>query len=122
MLQAEYLSEDDVITGTAAADLVSGDIVFDPMLRAGVVCGMTGVKTGKPYSATAKGRFRVKAKTTDTFAAGALVYWDATNKEATSTTTSNNVIGRADVAKTNGQTSVVVLLNSAGKSFVDTTA
>ncbi len=116
MLQAEYLSDSDEFQGTAAADLVSGDVVFDGMLRAGVVTGLTGVKTGKRYSATAKGRFRVKAKSTDTFALDALVYWDATNKEATSTTSGNKVMGRADVAKTSGQTTVDILLNNHGKS------
>ena len=114
--QAEYLSDADEFVGVAAADLASGDVVFDAANRAGVVCGMTGVKNGKRFSAVAKGRFKVKAKTTDTFAADALVYWDATNKEATSTSAGNKVMGRADAAKTSGETSVVVLLNNHGKS------
>jgi predicted RecA/RadA family phage recombinase len=116
MGQADYLSDDDEFVGVAAANLESGDVVFDAANRAGVVTGMTGVKSGKRFSAVAKGRFKVKAKTTDTFAADALVYWDATNKEATSTASGNKVMGRADAAKTNGQTTVDVLLNNHGKS------
>jgi predicted RecA/RadA family phage recombinase len=114
--QAEYLSDADEFVGVAAADLVSGDVVFDAANRAGIVCGMAGVKTGKRFSAVAKGRFSVKAKTTDTFAADALVYWDAVNREATSTSSVNIVMCRADASKTSGQTSVVVLLNNHGKS------
>jgi predicted RecA/RadA family phage recombinase len=116
MPQATFLSSDDNFQGVAAAILNSGDIVFDAMNRAGVVQGMAPVKVGQRYNAIAEGRFEVVAKSTDTFAADALVYWDATNKEATSTSTSNKVIGRADKAKTSGQTTVVVLLNNQGKA------
>jgi predicted RecA/RadA family phage recombinase len=117
---AQYLGDDDEFQGTAAADLPSGSIVFDAMGRAGVVAGLAGVKTGQRYSATAEGRFRVKCKSSDTFSAGALVYWDESESEATSTSSGNLVIGRADAAKTSGQLTVDVLLNSAGKSFADT--
>lgn len=117
---ATYLDSGDYFTGTAGAALNSGDIVFDDMARAGVITSQTPIASGRTYKAQATGRYSVNAKTTDTFAAGALVYWDATNKEATSTAGGNSVIGRADAAKTNGQTSVTVLLNHQGKSFVDT--
>lgn len=117
MPQAELVSNPpDEFKFVAAANLASGDIVFDAMLRAGVVVGMTGVKTGKTGSAVAEGRFKVTAKVTDTFAAGALVYWDAALKQATSTSAGNSVIGRADAAKANGDTTVIVLLNHPGKS------
>ena len=119
-IQADYINSDDYFDGTASAALACGDIVFDAMLRAGVITAMNGVANGATYKAQAKGRYRVNCKTTDTFTAGDLVYWDVSEAEATSTSTDNNVIGRADAAKTSGQTSVIVLLNSAGKSFVDT--
>lgn len=116
-MYATYLDSGDYFTGTAAAELNSGDIVFDAMLRAGVITSQTPIATGKTYKAQATGRYQVTAKSTDTWSAGALVYWDATNHELTSTSSGNSVAGRADVAKTSGQTSNIILLNGAGKSF-----
>lgn len=115
-MPATYLDSGDYLRGIAAAVLNSGDIVFDAMLRAGVITSQTPIAIGQSYQAQAEGRYVVNAKSVDTFAAGALVYWDATLKEATSTVGANKVIGRADIAKTGGQTSVTVLLNSSGKS------
>lgn len=119
-MQAKFLNSADYFTGTAAAELNSGDIVFDAMNRAGVITSQTPIPSGKTYQAQATGRYQMPAKTTDEWAAGDLVYWDATNEELTDTASGNKVVGRADVAKTNGQTTNIVLLNSAGKSFVDT--
>lgn len=42
------------------------------------------------------------AKDTSTFAAGDMVYWDNTNKVATSTTTNNTLIGVADLVQASG--------------------
>ena len=117
-MPATYLNSGDYFKGVAGAALNSGDIVFDAQLRAGVITSQTPIASGQPYQAQATGRYSVNAKTADTFAAGALVYWDATAKEATSTSAANSVMGRADAAKTNGQTSMIVLLNAPGKSFV----
>lgn len=115
-MPATYIDSGDYFKGVAAAALNSGDIVFDAMNRAGVITSQTPIAVGQSYQAQAEGRVSVNAKSADTFAAGALVYWDPVAKEATSTTTNNKVMGRADAAKTGGQTSVVVLLNSSGKS------
>lgn len=115
-IQADYINDDDYFDGTASAALACGDLVFDTMARAGVITAMNGVANGDTYKAQAKGRYRVNCKVTDTFSGGELVYWDVSEAEATSTSTDNLVIGKADAAKTNGQTTVVVLLNSHGKS------
>jgi len=118
MPQATYLDSGDYFSGTAAADLLCGDIVFDAQDRAGVITAQAGVLSGKTYKAQATGRYTVTAKSSDTWSAGALVYWDATNKELTSTSSGNKVAGRADVAKTGGQLTNIILLNAPGKSFV----
>lgn len=120
--QAIYLSSGDYFKGTAAADLACGDIVFDEMGRAGVITAMNGVLTGATYQAQACGRYRVNCLSTDTVDASSdvLIYWDAGNSRATTTASSHNVIGRADADKADGETTVDVLLNSSGKSFVDT--
>lgn len=114
MSQAMYQGPEDEFEGVAAADLVSGNVVIAADGRHGVITALTGFKNGTRYRAQARGRFRIDAVTTDTFAANAIVYWDATAKKCTSTTTSNTKIGRAYAAKTNGQTYVDVILNGLG--------
>lgn len=114
MSQAMYLGPEDEFEGVAAADLVSGNVVVAPDGRHGVIVALAGFKNGQRYRAQMRGRFRINAVTTDTFAANAVVYWDAANNRCTSTIGSNTKIGRAAVAKTNGQTTVDVILNGLG--------
>lgn len=113
MTKATYIRPSDEIVGTAAANLVSGDVVVGPDGRVGVITALTGFKTGQQYRATATGRFRVTCLSTDTFTAAnrPLVYWDATNQRATSSASGNTAMGRACVNKSNGETTVEVLLN-----------
>lgn len=49
----------------------------------------------------------------DTFAVGAKVYWDNTNKYTTSTTTSNTYIGVAVLAAAGGDANTTVRLNES---------
>jgi predicted RecA/RadA family phage recombinase len=85
MTRATYIRPSDEIVGTAAANLVSGDVVVGPDGRVGVITALTGFKTGQQYRAAATGRFRVTCLSTATFAAGTrpIVYWDAANQRAT---------------------------------------
>lgn len=57
------------------------------------------------------GVFDLACVTTDTFTAGALVYWDDSAKNCTSTSSGNSKIGAATVAKINGPATVTVRLN-----------
>ena len=117
MSGVKYLNTEDTFQGTTpAGGLASGDVVFDAMERCGIVTALSGFAEGQTYAAVSRGRFQFPAKTTDTWAAGDLVYWDSTNKELTSTSVGNKVAGKADVAKTNGQTTNILLLNNHGKS------
>jgi predicted RecA/RadA family phage recombinase len=113
MTKATYVRPADEIVGTAAANLVSGDVVVGPCGRVGVITALTGYKTGQQYRATASGRFRVTCLSTDTFTATArpIVYWDAANQRATSTSSGNTPMGRPATAKTSGETTVDLLLN-----------
>lgn len=114
MSQAQYLGPDIEFEGVAAADLVSGNVVIAADGRHGVITALTGCKTGQRYRATTRGKFRITAVSTDTFAANAVVYWDAGNSRCTSTSSGNTKIGRAATAKTSGETTVDVLLNGLG--------
>jgi predicted RecA/RadA family phage recombinase len=114
MSQATYLGPDDEFEGVAAADLVSGNVVINVDGRHGVITSLAGFRTGQRFRAQMRGRFRIDALSTDTFAANAVVFWDAVNRRCTSTAGANTRIGRAAAAKTSGQTSVEVFLNGLG--------
>lgn len=112
-----FIDSGDYFKGTTpSGGLASGDVVFDAMERCGIITAQSGFSEGQQYSAQACGRVQLPALSTATFAAGALAYWDATNKRLTSTSSGNKVAGKADVAKTSGQTTMIILLNSHGKS------
>lgn len=111
-MPAYLLATADQFEGTAAADLVSGDVVFKGAV-AGVITAQSGFKTGQRYRAQTVGIYRINCVTADTFALDAAVYWDSANKRCTSTSAGNTQIGVAHAVKTNGQTEVQVRLNGA---------
>jgi len=55
------------------------------------------------------------AVSANTFAQGALVYWDNVARNCTSTSASNRIIGTALVAKVGGTTTVQVTLDGAAR-------
>lgn len=63
------------------------------------------IKTGGVYSVTILG--------TDVVTAGALLYWDDTNKRLTITASTNKLVGVAVAAKGSGPVVVSVKLNNA---------
>lgn len=109
MAEATLLGPADEQTITAAAALDSGDIVDLADGRAGVVQGLGSYAIGDKVKVATTGRFRVPAATGTTFAAGAVVDWDDTNKLAVADGDFN--IGRAEFAKGSGPLFVDVLLN-----------
>lgn len=121
MTKATYIRPSDEIVGTAAANLLSGDVVVGPDGRVGVITALTGFKTGQQYRAAASGLFRVTCLSTATFTAAdrPLVYWDATNQRATNSASGNTVMGRAAANKASGALTVDVLLNQADANAVD---
>lgn len=115
-MPAYLLGPADQFEFTAAADLVSGDVVFKGAV-AGVVTAQSGAKNGTRARAQTVGIYRINCVTADTFALDAAVYWDSGNKRCTSTSAGNTQIGLAHAAKTNGQTEVQVRLNGAHASI-----
>lgn len=117
MSGVKHIDSGDYFNGTTpSGGLASGDVVFDGMDRAGIITAQSGFAEGQKYAAQTCGRVDVPAKSTDTFSAGDLGYWDATNNELTSTSSGNKVMGKVDVDKASGETRAIVLLNSHGKS------
>lgn len=106
-LKATIVYADGCYPFAAPAAVVPGDVVARPDGSFGIYDGLTGAASAALISAEPIIPCRVvefAAKTTDTWSAGATVYWDATNKELTSTSSGNTAIGKSIKAKTSGQT------------------
>lgn len=108
MAEAIYRYPGDEIHFVAAAAYDSGDIVQKGGL-AGVIEGLSGVAIGDAAVARTKGVVEVACASATTFSEGAAVQWDNTNKLAVAT--GDFALGKAAKAKTNGQTTVWVILN-----------
>ena len=93
-------------TFTLSAAAAAGDIISAPSGRLGVVQGLRDLASGDEVTVRFDLQGDFKAKSTDTFAAAADGYWDATNKEITSTASGNTKLISVTVAKTSGQTTV----------------
>lgn len=96
----------------APAAVLPGDVVARPDGSFGIYDGLTGAASGARIEADPIKPCTVvefNAKSTDTWSAAASVYWDATNKELTSTSSGNTLVGKATTAKTSGQLTALVV-------------
>lgn len=103
-----YLSEGENITITAPSDVVSG---------AGVkVGGLFGVASNDAVAGTdlvikRRGVFELGKTAAESWALGALIYWDDAAKECTTTDTANTLIGAAVAVAANPSPLGKVLLD-----------
>ena len=111
-LQAQYVSAPDEVKLIAGAAKTGGNIEQAPDGRAGVIEGLSPIKSGEPYTLRTKGVFKVASASATTFADGAKIMWDDTAKLAV--VAGDYTIGRAYKAKTAGQTEVWVVFNHRG--------
>lgn len=85
-----YRAPGNVITFTAGAAYSSGD----PVIIGSVIGIATAdVANGAVGEAQLVGVFELAKKSADTPSAGAKAYWDNTNKEVTTTSTANTLLG-----------------------------
>lgn len=97
---------------SAAAALSGGDVVVVGN-RVAVVQGSSPIAIGDSYGLEFHGPWELDAKSTDEWADGAILYWDATEEELTDTAGSNKTAGIAIGAKANGQLRAGVDLNAS---------
>lgn len=103
----------------ASAALEPGDVVVVGS-RIGVVVGCSPIAIGDDYTLRTDGVHTMDAKTTDDWADGAQLYWDASAEELTDTVGSNKTAGLAVGAKTNGQTTADCDVNASASTTVIT--
>lgn len=107
-----FVQPGDTITVTAPYAVSGGDGCLVGVLF-GVACGTAA--SGAQAELATEGVFDLTALSTDTASGTVLVaaYWDNTEKRITTTDSGNTKVGVIVAAKTSGQTTARVRLNSA---------
>ena len=86
------VQEGKTLDHTAAADILSGDVVVIGV-RIGIA--VADIKNGETGSLDVEDVYELPKKSADTFAQGALCYWDNVAKNITTTSASNTLAGYA---------------------------
>lgn len=97
---------------TATGATKTGDIFLMGSGKAAIVCDTGDSVSGDRVAVATEALILVDAASATTFAAAAAVSYDPTNKLAVASGTGGSIaIGKAEKAKVNGETSVLVRLN-----------
>lgn len=104
---ASYVQDDDLIDYTPSSAVAAGDVV--------VLADLVTVAP-RAIAANALGTVAVEGvwsmpKASGAISQGAIVYWDATAGNVTTTATNNKRAGKAAKAAASGDASVQVLIN-----------
>ena len=108
-MTSKYKQPGDVIDYTAGATIASGDVL---VIGTKVGVALTAIANGSVGSIQVVGVFTLAKKSGDTVAQGAALYWDATNKYLTTTSTGNTLAGYAFNAAGSSATVADVKLNA----------
>ena len=104
---ASYLQGDCLLDYTPSAAVAAGDVV---VLNDLVCVAPLAIAANKLGAVAVEGVFELP-KASGAIGQGAIVYWDSTNSNITTTSTSNKRAGKAAYAQASGDTTVKVLLN-----------
>ncbi|MPS27566.1 MAG: DUF2190 family protein [Alcaligenaceae bacterium] len=104
-----YVQPGNVLDHKPSADVASGAVV---VLGARIAIALSAIPANTIGSVQVSGVHRLAKKTGDTFAQGALVYWDNTANNLTSTATDNTLAGFAAAAAVSADTTMLVKLNA----------
>ncbi|MBX9740509.1 MAG: DUF2190 family protein [Beijerinckiaceae bacterium] len=103
-----YIQPGDILTLTAPYDRASGQGALVGSLFGVAV---KDVANGAPGQFQTVGVFELAKTSAQAWTEGALIYWDNTNKLATTTATSNKLIGATVAAAANPSATGLVRLN-----------
>ena len=105
-----FIMDEDAVDYTPSADVAAGAVVVQGEL-VGVAVRAIPANTLGALTVTGVADFPKTAGTGSGIAAGANVYWDATNQVATATAGSNKLIGKTTQAAADADTTVRVRLH-----------
>lgn len=111
-----YIGEGDVLDLVAPYAVASGDGAQIGSIFGVAINALALSETG-PFARC--GVFELTALSTATGAQGAKVYWDNSNKHCDADSTVGMLIGALATAKTNGQTTAIVVLNEGVPSTAE---
>ena len=106
-MATNYIQDGDILDYTAGAAISAGDFVV-----IGTVGGVAinDIANGAVGAVAVSGVFRV-TKATGAVTQGALLYWNATNSNLTTTAAGATLVGVAASAALSGDATVDILLN-----------
>lgn len=107
-MTARYVQKGESIDYRPSAAVAAGDVIVQGNL---VGIARLDIEAGTLGALAVVGVFEI-AKATGAVTVGAALYWNATNKNVTTTATSNTYIGKAVTAAESADTTVCVLLNA----------
>lgn len=109
---ATYVQRGEAIDYPVAA--AGTKIEANEILVVGTKIGVAGcdIAPGETGSVHVEGVFAMPLKASTSVNLGAAVYWDATNKEITTTSTNNTLAGYAAAAAASGDETVLVKINA----------
>lgn len=102
-----FLQPGRIVPVTAPADVHSGDLV---MVGKMFGVAVTDAANGAPLEICTEGVFTLPKISAQAWTQGAAVYWDAAESKATSTASTNTMIGHAAQGASNPSASGVVRL------------
>lgn len=110
-MKGTVVNTDGRYSFAAAAAQVPGDVIVRSDGTLAIYDGFENAAIGdlispQPIHPTLICQF--SATSTDTWSAAAVLYWDATNKVLTTTSSGNKRVGVAIAAKTSGQTTALI--------------
>lgn len=105
-----FVQDGEIVTVTAPYAVTPGQGVL-----VGTIFGvaMNTAANGAEVEISRTGVFDITTLSTDTFTAGALIYWDNGNRRLTSTSAGNRLVGAALLAKGSGPATTTVVLDGA---------
>lgn len=104
---ASYVQGDCLIDYTPSSAVAAGDVV---VLNDLIAVAPVAIAANALGAVSVEGVWSLP-KATGAIGQGAVVYWDSTNSNITTTSTSNKRAGKAAAAAVSGDTSVKVLIN-----------
>lgn len=104
---ADYVQDGDLIDYTPSSDVAAGDVV---VLNDLVTVAPRPIAANKLGAVAVEGVFSLP-KASGAIGQGAIVYWDATAGNVTTTASGNKRAGKAAAAAASGDASVMVIIN-----------
>lgn len=104
-----FVQPGNVLDHTPAAAVNSGAVL---VIGARIAVALADIAADATGSVQVTGVFELPKKAADTVAQGALVYWDATNSQITTTASGNTLAGFAAHAAAATTTAVDVKINA----------